>query len=139
MEKSNLYTNKKYFQPSFEFVYSTIMRLKNKFLKQILFELLGDGTDESTKESAGFFAYHFLIKQRKEAELFRSKLKKGEVTKEDLNKFNYNRYNSIYCLVCLEEIKSEFFKCNICQTIFHEHCYKRGANHDGKCIVCERE
>ena len=30
------------------------------------------------------------IKQRKEAELFRSRIKKGEVTKEDLNKFNYN-------------------------------------------------
>ena len=38
-----------------------------------------------------------------------------------------------------DSLKSEYFKCNICQTIFHEHCYKRGANHDGKCIVCERE
>ena len=91
MEKSNLYTNKKYFQPSFEFVYSTIMRLKNKFLKQILFELLGDGTDQSTKESAGFFAYHFLIKQRKEAELFRSRIKKGKRKIYQINFINNNK------------------------------------------------
>ena len=91
--------------PSFELVHDTIICLKNNFLREILLDVLGDGEDKSLIECVGTLAMHFLTKQKKESDEFWEKVKRAEVTVEEHFEFQYNRYNSVYCLVCLEEIK----------------------------------
>ena len=66
---------------------------------------MGDGEDKSLIECVGTLAMHFLTKQKKESDEFWEKVKRAEVTVEEHFEFQYNRYNSVYCLVCLEEIK----------------------------------
>ena len=127
--------------PSFELVHDTIICLKNNFLREILLDVLGDGEDKSLIECVGTLAMHFLTKQKKESDEFWEKVKRAEVTVEEHFEFQYNRYNSVYCLVCLEEIKKndETIKCNTCETLFHEECFQEGDNFEDSCIVCDRK
>ena len=127
--------------PSFELVHDTIICLKNNFLREILLDVLGDGEDKSLIECVGTIAMHFLSKQKKESNEFWEKVKRAEVTVEEHFEFQYNRYNSVYCLVCLEEIKKndETIKCNSCEALFHEECFQEGDNFEDSCIVCDRK
>ena len=125
--------------PSFEDTYDNIMSIKNNFLRELVLESLGDGEDQEKVNSAFKFSTLLLLKQKKEADEFWERIKRGEATVGDLCEFCENRWHSIYCLICLEQIRKEdkVIKCSSCGFDFHEQCFKEGDNSGDVCKVCK--
>ena len=83
---------------SFNDVYDIIMRIKNNFLRENLLLVLEYSKDPERLNKVAKSSIYLLLKQQKEADEFRKRIQRGEVTVQELASFCENRWHSIYCI-----------------------------------------
>ena len=125
---------------SFNDIYDIIMRIKNNFLRENLLLALEYSKDPERLNNVAKSSIYLLLKQQKEADEFEKRIQRGEVTVQELASFCENRWHSIYCLSCFEQIKNtntdKVIKCSSCELCFHKECFEKGNNSGDICIVC---